>query len=227
MLRPLVFEGWSYRSRKKPLTDVAWNAAQTKELESLRRRFNDGCLLRRASEHNYGIDCRLDDADPLGRSLMGGMHVHLCLRFADGSVWLARILPHNVTSFSDELSNSTLRSECATLRWLEMVGVPAPRLHGYGFRNDLRNDVGVAYMLIDELPGKPLSQLEPCEPQMRTAYAGLASILCTLSEHTFDQIGSLTFAPDGGTQIGPITGDRAGTLSQIGPFQEATQYYIT
>ncbi|KAK4983105.1 hypothetical protein LTR50_007414 [Elasticomyces elasticus] len=155
------------------------------------------------------------------------MHVHLCIRFADGSVWLARILPHNVTSFSDELSNSTLRSECATLRWLDMVGVPAPRLHGYGFRNDPRNDVRIAYMLIHELPGKPLSQLEPCEPQMRTAYAGLTSILCTLSEHTFDQIGSLTFAPDGGTQIGPITGDRAGTLSQIGPFQEVTQYYIT
>ena len=157
---------------------------------------------------------------------MGGIHIHLRIRFADGSAWLARILRHNFTSFSDELSNNILLSECATLKWFETVGVPVPGLHDYGLRNDPRNEVGVAYMLIDELPGKPLSQLNPTEQQIQKVYSGLADILCTLSEHPFDQIGSLTLNPHGDIHIGPVTGDRTGTLAQIGPFRDATRYYV-
>lgn len=146
------------------------------------------------------------------------MHVHLGIQFADGSTWLARLPRQNFTTFGDDLSNSILLSECATLRWLETVDVPAPRLHGYGLRNDPRNDVGVAYMLIDELPGRSLSQLDPSERQMGKTYAGLAGILCALSQRPFDRIGSLTLDPQGDVHIGPVTGDRTGTLSQTGPF---------
>ncbi|KAI9731861.1 MAG: hypothetical protein M1818_007726 [Claussenomyces sp. TS43310] len=196
-----------------------------RELESLRRSVNDDQLLRLASELRGGIECAFDGADPLGRSRMGGMHVHLRIAFADNIVWLARILRLNSTSFSDGLSNQILESECATLKWLERTGIAAPRLHHYGLRNDERNTVGVAYMLIDELPGKPLLQLQPSAQEKRRVYADLAKILSTLSSHPLDQIGSLAFDSRGAIHVGPVASDRTGTLSQMGPFSDATQYY--
>lgn len=122
---------------------------------------NDKNLLLRASERNAGLACEFDPTDRLGRTRMGGMHVHLRIRFSDGSAWLARILRHNYMSFSDEFNNQVLQSEYATLKWLEKVDVPAPRVYDYGLRGDPMNDVGVAYMLIEELPGTPLLFLDP------------------------------------------------------------------
>ena len=71
------------------------------------------------------------------------------------------------------------------------------RLHDYGLRNDLCNKVGVAYMLIDELPGTPLLLKEPSNGQLRKVYDKWAGILCVLQTHPFDKIGSLCFQPNG------------------------------
>ena len=98
---------------------------------------------------------------------MDGIHAHLRILFADGSAWIARLLRHNFTSFADKLSNDILLSECATPKWLETVDVPSSLLHGYGLRNDPYNDVGVAFMLNDELPGQwlQLPSLSQCHEQ--------------------------------------------------------------
>ncbi|KAG9227991.1 hypothetical protein BJ875DRAFT_508735 [Amylocarpus encephaloides] len=156
---------------------------------------------------------------------MGGMHVHLRIMFVDGTVWLARILRLNSTSFTDRLSNQILESECATLKWLETARIPAPRLHHYGFRHDKLNRIGVAYMLIDELLGRPLTQLQPSEGEKRKVFTDLAEILSTLSSYPFEQIGSLKFDSHGSIHVGPVAGDRTGTLSPMGPFSDATHYY--
>lgn len=185
-------------------------------------------LLRRASLLKGGISCHLDDTDPLGRSRLSGMHVHRRIVFVDGSSWLARLPRQNFTSFSDEITNSILRSECATLQWLSRIqDVPTPKVHGYGLLNDPRNDVGVAYMLIDEMPGRPLLYLEPTPEQLKKVYSSLARILCILSEHSFDKIGSLTYDSNGEICVGHIAGDRTGTLPPIGPFSNAVEYYVS
>lgn len=36
---------------------------------------------------------------------MGGMHVHFPVVFADRTLWLARLLRENYTSFEDALNN--------------------------------------------------------------------------------------------------------------------------
>lgn len=210
----------------EPLDDLAWFKAQTRELQALRRKVNDKNLLHLASKVNRGIPCHFDSTDPLGRQMLGGMHVHLRIKFADGTAWLARLLRFNVTSFDDRLSNEILLAECATLRWLETVRIPAPRLYGYGLRNDPGNNVGVAYMLIDELPGRPLAHVDATAEDLGRVYLQLADILNTISQHPFDKIGSLFPGPNGEVVIGPITGDRTGTLSQIGPFDNGVQYYV-
>jgi hypothetical protein len=81
------------------------------------------------------------------------MQIHLRIQFSNGTSWLARIPRQNYTSFSKSFSTRITESECATLHWLERIDVPSPRLYGFGPHNDPGNEVGVAYMLIDELPG--------------------------------------------------------------------------
>ena len=78
------------------------------ELKALRAKVNDQELLNRASRLNGGLPCELNASDFLGKSLMGGMHVHLRIQFTNGATWLALILRHNYTSFPDEISNATL-----------------------------------------------------------------------------------------------------------------------
>lgn len=158
---------------------------------------------------------------------MGGMHIHLRIQFSNGSTWLARVLRYTYTSFSDEFSNRVLESECATLRWLEKIDVPSPRLHDYGLRSDPHNEVGVAYMLIDELPGTPLLLKEPSTEQLRKVYDQWAGILHTIQMYPFEKIGSLSSQSNGEISVGPIVGDRTGTFSQMGPFRNAREYYST
>ncbi|KAJ5751385.1 uncharacterized protein N7511_008350 [Penicillium nucicola] len=213
--------------KNEPLDDDAWAAALTEEATTLRRMVNDKNLLRRASERNRGLSCEFDPLDPIGQKRMGGMHIHLRIIFSDGTAWLARILRQNYTSFSDNMSNYCLKSECATLEWLQGINVPSPKLYDFGLRNDPENDVGVAYMLIQELPGTPLLFLSPSKEQLRKLYNGYAEILCTINKYPLEQIGCLSLQPDGTICMGPIISDRTGTFSQMGPFCNAREYYAT
>ena len=157
---------------------------------------------------------------------MGGMYVHLRIRFVDQSTWLARLLREKYTSFSDDFTNEILASEYATLKWLQKVGIPSPKVHAYGLRGDPANTTGFAFLLIDELPGTPYLLTEPTMEQKRKVYDGVAEILRKLEGFPFDRIGSLTTnGPHGATIIGGVAGDRTGTLRTIGPFDDAKRYY--
>ncbi|KAK1765081.1 methylglyoxal reductase (NADPH-dependent) [Phialemonium atrogriseum] len=198
---------------------------KTEELVALSKKTSHAALLRHAKELSGGLDCHLDDEDTLGRRQMGGMHIHLQLMFEDGTVWLVRILRERHTSFDDELSNQIIVSECATLRWLESLDVPTPRLHEYGLRGDPRSEVGVAYMIIDKLPGQPFDPWAASERQKSKVLGQWADVLCTLGKHPLDKIGSFKFEADGAIEVGPIASDRIGTLLCIGPFEDARGFY--
>lgn len=118
-----------------------------------------------------------------------------------------------------------MKAKCATLKWLENIDVPSPKLHDYGLRNDRHNNVGVAYMLIDELPGIPLLHKRPSVEELRRVYDGYAKILSTLQGFPFHHIGCLAFPPDGGIHVRPIVGDSMGIFPQMGPFCNAREYY--
>lgn len=220
--------------QKQPLHDLVMTATQTQEIQSLRARINDQALLKRASELNGGLSCTLDASDPLGQSHMGGMHIHLRIKFSNGSSWLARIPRQNYPSSSDDFTARITESECATIKWQEqLTDVPSPRLHGFGLQNDPRNEVGVTYMLIDELHGTPLTLKQPfsSSEQLRKVYDQWADILCTFHKHPFNEIGSLSWKSQlngDDITIGPIVGDRTEQIfSQMGPFRDAREYYST
>lgn len=208
------------------MDDDEWSAGRADELRKLCDMINVDELRAVASAARGEMECNLSLA--AGQALMGGMHVHFPVEFSDGVVWLARIPRHtNFRSFSDRLSDELLLSECATLKWLEQVKIPAPKLGGFGLKGDPANPVGVAFMLIERLPGRPFDGTSATEGQRKKVYGQLSDVLACLSNHPFDRIGSLTLASDGSLLLGPVVGDRTGTLSRLGPFRDATIYYVT
>lgn len=102
----------------------------------------------------------------------------------------------------------------------------SPRLHYYILRNDPRNEVGFAYMLIDELPGMPLLLKEPSNEQFRKVYDQWASMLSTLQTHPFEKIGSLWSQPNGEISVGPIVGDRTGTFFTDGAIPQCKRMLL-
>lgn len=194
------------------------------ELKGLNKKIRVENLLLEASQARCGVPCEIDKADSLGRDQMGGMHVHLRLRFTDGVSWLARTPRQNFTSFAAHLTDEILLSECAVLKWLESVQIPAPRLHKYALGNE--NGVGVPYMLVDELPGTPFDQDSATEEQVKKVYSQIAEIQSIIHRHPFDHIGSLTLDSNEIVCVGPITGDRSGFLAQLGPFSDAKAFYV-
>ncbi|KAK4206158.1 hypothetical protein QBC37DRAFT_393618 [Rhypophila decipiens] len=211
---------------KDPLDDDEWSAGREDELRKLRQMIKVDQLVAVASAARGGMECslKLDDTEQVR---MGGMHVHFPVHFIDGTVWLARVPRHtNFQSFSDQLTDEILLSECATLKWLEGVKLPAPKLGGYGLKGDPGNKVGVAFMLIECLPCNPFDRASATEDQKRKVFSQLGDLLTTLSQHPFDRIGSLTIDGDGSLRLGTVIGDRTGTLSRLGPFKDAAQYYV-
>lgn len=79
---------------------------------------------------------------------MGGLHIIRLLQFNDGARWVARIQLH---SGSDE-SAKRLLHEVHTLSVIrEQRRVPVPEVFGY--ESTTNNPVGVAFILMDFVPG--------------------------------------------------------------------------
>lgn len=207
-----------------PLDDEALIAAQTADIIALRNKVNDEALLRILSRLRGGIPCELDTFDPLGQSHIRAMYIHLRICFSDGVVWLARLPRESVNSFSTRLTSDIMESECATLKFLEGLDLPTPTLHGYGLWKDPKNEVGVAYMLIDELRGTPLLQRNPTPDQLRKFYNQWADILVRLSRHPFTKAGPLTMR-FGGVEISGIVGDRNPIILLMHSFSNARKLY--
>ncbi|KAL4798216.1 hypothetical protein BDV19DRAFT_29079 [Aspergillus venezuelensis] len=113
--------------------------------------------------------------------------------------------------------------------WLENIDVPSYRISDFGLQNDASNEVGAAYMLIDELTGTPslYKDPEPSVEQVQKVYDQWADIQCILQRHPVNEIGTLLFQPDDKIAVGSTTGDRTGRFPQRGPFTNAREYYST
>ncbi|KAL4969285.1 uncharacterized protein BDV14DRAFT_196109 [Aspergillus stella-maris] len=132
---------------------------------------------------------------------MGCANYHAWLIFNDGTKWIVRI-PR--TGFSDaplELVEYLVKSEYATLKFLEGTNVPAPRLFGYGLAFDPSNRVGVGYILMEALPGRPCHAHETNDEQKEKVLGQVADIMIEISKHPFDSRGSLLTASEYMTKI--------------------------
>ena len=165
---------------------------------------------------------------------MGGANYHARIRFPEnGSVWLIRV-PRVNGSIPQSLIDYLIRSEYATLKFLETTKVPAPRAFAYGIAGEENNKVGVSYILMEELAGRtwnlqgPHGKRSADEKDKERVWNGLADILIELKRHPFSKVGSLL---PGSLPSKPIVSavasERFLVLSPAGPFATASDYYTS
>lgn len=199
-------------------------------MAELIRKIDTKALEERATYLRLGMPCSIPPLryhKSMLSSVMGGMNYHIVVRFEDGVVWLARIRRLNATTPPPAVRDRSIESEVATLLFLERTKIPAPKVHDYALEES-DNAVGVGYILMDKLPGKPLRWLLAHDHQRKKVVEQLADIFLTLRRYPFNEMGSLV-SPER-LQPGPIVQESltdvllSGTET-IGPFRSVADYH--
>ncbi|KAK2740301.1 hypothetical protein FQN57_006181 [Myotisia sp. PD_48] len=212
--------------------DPAYRKAEETELTALINKININALASQASQLRGGIQCSINppsyDMSSRG-SVMGGMNFHIDVRFEDGVSWLARIRRCNATSPPPNIRDAIIRSEVATLKFLENIDIPTPKVFGFDLEGK-ENPVGVGYIFLEKLKGKSLSW-SLASPQQKTKVMNqVADIYIELQRHSFELMGSLELQQDGTQKIGPFAKESLADVSQtdmrlIGPCSSMEGYY--
>ncbi|KAI1824654.1 hypothetical protein F4861DRAFT_248507 [Xylaria intraflava] len=203
-------------------------------MDRLCSRINDAAVCEHASKLNGGRSCNIEHSFKVGQgALMGAANYHARIRFHDGSPsWLLRV--PRVASFAvglpTSLADYLILSEYATLKFLETTTVPAPRVFSYGIcGNGTDYGVGVNFLLIEELPGRPwmgegVSGKDATQDEKLKIWNALADILAELEKHPFPKAGSLYFQSSS-IEVSAMASDRFLILTPDGPFDTPLSYY--
>ncbi|KAH8803685.1 hypothetical protein F5884DRAFT_824465 [Xylogone sp. PMI_703] len=216
------------------LDETAYREQLAAEIVRLRSQINDEAVSQYVSSLSGGRSCRVEHFSAIGPgALMGSGNYHARIHFHDGSPsWLLRV--PRVASFAaavpPSLVEHLIRSEYATLKFLESTAVPAPRAFGYGMQGfGTYHGVGVNFILIEELRGVPwtgqgMSGSKASEDKKAKIWSGLADILIELQRHPFAKAGSLCIHS---SKIGvsTVASDRFLVFSPAGPFDTSAAYY--
>ncbi|KAJ5414168.1 hypothetical protein N7509_000795 [Penicillium cosmopolitanum] len=200
----------------------------------LYRKFDLQALCRRASALRRGVPCV---CDPEQHPASGSFNWAVFISFEDGVRWVFRA-PHPRDFMPEEQAEKLLASEAATLRYLKAHSdIPVPEVYEYCASSD--NDIGVPFILMNEAPGRPLSNFwkasEAFQPSLETAkknkiLSQLGAITWKLSQLRFDKIGSL-FEEAGSFELKECLSRghmlRGRYLLEIprGPFVSETEFY--
>jgi hypothetical protein len=189
------------------------------------------CALRDRAAALRKVDCTVLalSYDHQSRfSVMGGMNYHIPIHFVDGVTWLCRIRRHNITTTPVAHQNRLILSEVATYQFLSSrTQIPIPKVHDYSIYSP-SNPIGVGYILMDKLAGKPLSDCDLTDADRECVLSQLADVFAALKQHPFNEIGCL-LDPDN-LSVGPvldestIDADENGNLLLLGPFKSALEY---
>ncbi|KAK3380340.1 hypothetical protein B0T24DRAFT_190915 [Lasiosphaeria ovina] len=182
-------------------------ATEARQMAGLCSKINGPELCRRASDMRSGIPCTIDLSAASLSAMMGGQNCHAELLFGDGVAWLARFrLATKVTSPPTVARDYILASEVATLSFLHaQTRVPVPRVFGWAREGDPDNRVGVGYVLMEKLAGKPLDWPALAGQQKEWIMQQLVDIFLELERHPFDRLGSIV------SRLPVGNGSRAGT----------------
>lgn len=151
-------------------------------------------LCERASQVRDGVNvpCAIDLSPKSLSAMMCGQNCHAEIRFEDGVVWLARFRLSNATSPPPDVRDYVLQSEATTMMFLERhTRVPSPRVFDWACEADPRNMVGVGYILMEKMNGRPLDWHSATAAQMEKIVRQLADVMLEIEKHPFDQLGSL------------------------------------
>lgn len=214
------------------LEDTAYVSQIVAEIERLRSRINDAAVCELVSSLNCGRTCSVEHSSKVGAgALMGSANYHARVRFHDGSPsWLLRVprVASCAVGLPAELADYLIRSEYATLKFLESTSIPAPRAFSYGVCGS-DHGVGIGFLLIEEMPGRPwmgegVSGNEATDDEKAKIWRAVAAMLAELEKHPLPTAGSLCFQASE-INVSAVASDRFVVLHPDGPFDTATAYY--
>lgn len=198
------------------------------EIGRLRAQINGKAVCELASSLNDGKPCIIEYPSKIvgAGALTGCANYHARIRFGDASPsWLMRVprVSGYAVGFPVRLAEYLIRSEYATLRFLETTAVPAPRAFSFGIPSQgTDHGVGVCFLLMEELTGKPWDG----QGDTAKVWKGLADILAELERHPFTKAGSLCVdSPDDLPSVSATASDRFVCLDPYGPFDNSVAYY--
>ncbi|KAF4974261.1 hypothetical protein FZEAL_8810 [Fusarium zealandicum] len=155
-------------------------------------------------------------------------HYHIPIRFQDGVRWIARIYRLNVCSPPKPIRQHYMRSESATLVFLEETSLPTPKVHYW--TTETNSPFGVGLILVDDMPGKPIEWRAATEDQKLYVMDQLADIFIELAGYPCNCIGAFY---DPGTSLinqcaDPLVIDVSEEVIGVyGPFYSARAYHTT
>ncbi|KAJ3476077.1 hypothetical protein NLG97_g9243 [Lecanicillium saksenae] len=195
------------------------------EGKALKEQTNDAAVCQLASRLNGNKSCSVEHRKAGDPEIGTKTKYHARVRFHDGSPsWLLQV--PRLTSFIRRpltLIDYLIRSEYATLKFLEGTSAPAPRVFAYGVTGH-DHGVGVSFLLTEELPGSPWNRSAATEHDENKIWNNLASILAELEKYPFSQAGSLMLHGDN-FQLSAVASDAFLVLDPRGPFSNSNAYY--
>lgn len=209
------------------LDEETWRRMIDDEVAELLSRIDKTELVQVASALNGGKQCTFRPGKHLGiGATMGCANYHAWLDFDDDEKWLVRVPRTTFSSEPAALTEYLVASEYATLKFLETTKVPAPKAFGLGLLSDPANHVGINYLFIQALPGEPYYASSANTDQKNHVVGQVADILAEISNHPFEQAGSLLFR-NGNMGIAEIASDRFVNLCRHGPFSTDVEYFLS
>ncbi|TIA44878.1 hypothetical protein D6C79_06037 [Aureobasidium pullulans] len=185
------------------------------EVSELHQRLNVAELLKRASTLNGGQKCRYEsrDSDTTG-FIVGCANFHGRIIFDDQTEWLIRIPRKGFNEYPRQLIEHVIASEFATLKFLENTQVPAPKAYDFGLASDKDKRIGVDYILMERIAGRPWDY---GDKDKQSVLESVADILIELSKYPFAQAGSLVIE-QGDICISKMASNRYVHLDAHGPY---------
>lgn len=206
------------------LDDDAWEKSINDEVSELLSHVNTHELVRLGTHLNNGIPSKFQPGKHLGDgAIMGCANYHGWLIFDNGDQWMVRIPRTGFSDVPPELVDYLVASEYATLKFLEPTKVPAPKPFAYGRASDPSNRVGVSYLMMQALPGKPFYASEASPDQKKSVIQQVADILVEISRYPLPLLGSLVMKDDQ-VDISAVASNRFVALNTYGPFKTTLDY---
>ncbi|KAI7972005.1 hypothetical protein EIK77_003098 [Talaromyces pinophilus] len=210
-------------TRKYQTCRTPYEALNDEVLELLSQ-VNSHELVRLATQLNNGIPCIFQPGNHSGvDATMGCANYHCWLIFDTGEKWIVRIPRTGFSDVPSELVEYLVESEYATLKFLESANIPTPKVHGYGLASDPSNRVGVCYIMMQALTGKPYYAHEASTAQKERIIEQVANYLAELSKHPVSSIGSFAMV-NNQPEISAVASNRFVALGTYGPFTSSLDY---
>ncbi|KAJ5653022.1 hypothetical protein N7490_000025 [Penicillium lividum] len=157
---------------------------------------------------------------------MGNQNCHAEITFDDKVKWLARFRLARTSSPPREVRDWILRSEAATMTYLQQYTcIPTPKIFDWACESDPENPLGIDYILMEKLDGKPLNWQTATPHQKEKVMQQLVDISLEIDRHPFKAMGSLVSSTGHGISLQGLAHQSTFRVGKgpLGPFSSSLE----